>query len=64
MTDSSSKSAAARTSIAPSKLETLRGALDEAQAAVAGSDLHDYTASLLEEIDDERPRSDAQGSGM
>jgi antitoxin ParD1/3/4 len=46
------------------KLEALRGALDEAEAAVAANDLHDYTATLLEEIDDEEPRSDGQGSGM
>jgi antitoxin ParD1/3/4 len=46
------------------KLEALRSALDEAEAAVAGSDLRDYTATLLEEIDDEERRSYAQGSEM
>jgi len=46
------------------KLEALRGALDEAEAAAAGSDLHDYTATLLEEIDDEERQSYGQGSGM
>lgn len=46
------------------KLDALRGALDEAEAAVTGSDLHDYTATLLEEIDDEERQSYEQGSGM
>lgn len=46
------------------KLEALRGALDEAEAAVAANDLHDYAATLLEEIDDEERRSYGQGSGM
>jgi len=32
------------------KLEALRGALDEAEAAVAAGDLADYSPTLLEEI--------------
>jgi len=32
------------------KLEALRGALDEAEAAVAAGDLSDYSPALLEEI--------------
>ena len=32
------------------KLEALRAALDEAEAAVAAGDLTDYSSSLLEEI--------------
>lgn len=32
------------------KLEALRGALDEAEAAVAVGDLCDYSSTLLEEI--------------
>ena len=42
------------------KLEALRGALDEAEAAVAAGDLHDYSTTLLQEIDDEERRD----SGM
>lgn len=32
------------------KLEALRGALDEAEAAVAAGEMSDYSAALLEEI--------------
>jgi len=35
------------------KLETLRGALDEAEAAVAMGDLRDYSPTLLAEIHEE-----------
>ena len=46
------------------KPEALRGALDDAEAAVAANELHDYTASLLEGIDDKERGSYEQGSGM
>ena len=46
------------------KLEALRGALDEAEAAVAANELHDYTASLFEGIDGEARGSNEQGFGM
>ena len=36
------------------KLEALRGALDEAEAAVATGDLYDYTPTLFDDVDDER----------
>lgn len=35
------------------KLESLRGALDAAEAAVAAGDLHEYSVALVQEIDDE-----------
>lgn len=35
------------------KLKALRGALDEAESAVAAGDLFDYTPTLLEDIDKE-----------
>ena len=35
------------------KLEALRGALDEAEAAVATGDLYDYTATLFDDVDNE-----------
>ncbi|GAB6039810.1 type II toxin-antitoxin system ParD family antitoxin [Endothiovibrio diazotrophicus] len=43
------------------RLEALRTALDEAEAAVAADDLYDYTPSLLEEIEHESSLS-AQGA--
>ena len=33
------------------KLEALRGALDEAEAAVATGDLYDYTPTLFDDVD-------------
>lgn len=44
------------------KLEALRGALDEAEAAAAAGDLVDYSPTLLEEIDDRERESARQGS--
>ncbi len=35
------------------KLEAIRGALDEAEAAVAAGDLRDYSPTLLDELDEE-----------
>ena len=35
------------------KLDALRGALDEAEAAVATGDLYDYTPTLLNDVDEE-----------
>jgi antitoxin ParD1/3/4 len=35
------------------KLEALRGALDEAEAAVATGEIHNYGPSLFDEVDDE-----------
>lgn len=35
------------------KLEALRGALDEAEAAVTTGDLYDYTPTLFNDIDEE-----------
>lgn len=35
------------------KLEALRSALDEAEAAVAAGDLHEYSVAFVREIDDE-----------
>ncbi len=35
------------------KLEALRGALDEAEAAVATGDLYDYTPTLFNDADEE-----------
>ena len=35
------------------KLEAIRGALDEAEAAVAAGDLHDYGPALSDDIDKE-----------
>jgi Arc/MetJ-type ribon-helix-helix transcriptional regulator len=35
------------------KLEALRGALDEAEAAVATGDLYDYTPTLFDDVDNE-----------
>ncbi len=46
------------------KLEALRNALDEAEAAVADGDLTDYTASLLDEIDAEERAGFARSSGV
>ena len=35
------------------KLEALRGALDEAEAAVAEGDIYDYSPALFDDIDEE-----------
>ena len=35
------------------KLEALRGALDEAEAAVAAGDLYDYSPALFDDVDEE-----------
>ena len=35
------------------KLEALRSALDEAEAAVAEGDLYDYSLSLFDDVDEE-----------
>ena len=35
------------------KLEALRGALDEAEAAVAAGDLYDYSHALFDDVDEE-----------
>jgi hypothetical protein len=35
------------------KLEAIRGALDEAEAAVATGDLYDYTPTLFDDVDNE-----------
>ena len=35
------------------KLEAIRGALDEAEAAVAAGDLHDYSPALFDELEEE-----------
>ena len=45
------------------KLEALRGALDEAEAAIAAGDLVDYSPTLLEKLDDREREDDRQGSG-
>jgi len=45
------------------KLEVLRGALDEAEAAVATGDLYDYTPILFDDVDEEEkaiPTLDSQ----
>lgn len=45
------------------RLDALRGALDEADAALDGGDWEDWSPSLLEEIDEEervRPHPNAQ----
>lgn len=35
------------------KLEALRGALDEAEAAVAAGDLHEYTPALFDDVNED-----------
>ena len=45
------------------KLEAIRGALDEAEAAVAAGDLHDYSPALFDELEEEErvvPAPDSQ----
>ncbi len=42
------------------KLEVLRGALDEAEAAVAAGDIYDYSTSLFDDIDEEEKATSAR----
>ena len=44
------------------KLKALRDAFDEAEAAVASGDLHDYTDTLLEEIEAEAAAVDQENA--
>jgi len=44
------------------KLQALRGALDEAEAAVAAGDLYDYSPTLFDEFEDGEPATDTQDS--
>ena len=44
------------------KLESLRGALDEAETAVAAGDLYDYSATLFDNVDEEERVISAQDS--
>ena len=43
------------------KLEALRGALDEAEAAIAAGDLVDYSPTLLETLDERERENNRQG---
>ncbi|MDA9983185.1 type II toxin-antitoxin system ParD family antitoxin [Gammaproteobacteria bacterium] len=42
------------------KLDTLRGALDEAEAAVAAGDIYDYSPALFDDIDEEEKKTFAR----
>ncbi len=42
------------------KLEALRGALDEAEAAVAEGNIYDYSPTLFDDIDEEEKASTAR----
>jgi antitoxin ParD1/3/4 len=42
------------------KLEAIRGALDDAEAAVAAGDLYDYSPALFDDIDDEEKTNSSQ----
>lgn len=44
------------------KLEAIRGALDDAEAAVAAGDLYDYSPALFDDIDEEEKTISAQDS--
>jgi len=44
------------------KLEAIRGALDEAEAAVAAGDLYDYSPALFDDIDEEEKTISSQDS--
>ena len=44
------------------KLEALRGAFDEAEAAVAAGDLYDHTPTLFDDVDEEGKSIPAQNS--
>ena len=45
------------------RLSALRGALDEAEAAIAAGDLSDYGPTFLDEIEDGGRKRSPQGSG-
>ena len=45
------------------KLEAIRGALDDAEAAVAAGDLYDYSPALFDDIDEEEKTISSQDSG-
>jgi antitoxin ParD1/3/4 len=42
------------------KLDALRGALDEAEAAVAAGDIYDYSPALFDDIDEEEKKTFAR----
>ena len=42
------------------KLEALRGALDEAEAAIAAGDIYDYSSTLFDNLDEEEKAVPAQ----
>lgn len=44
------------------KLEALRGALDEAEAAVAAGDLYDYSSTLIDDDDEKEQVVSTQNS--
>ena len=44
------------------KLEAIRGALDEAEAAVAAGDLYDYSPALFDDIGEEEEMISSQDS--
>ena len=44
------------------KLEAIRGALDDAEAAVAAGELYDYSPALFDDIDEEEKTISAQDS--
>ena len=44
------------------KLEAIRGALDDAEAAVAAGDLYDYSPALFDDIDEEEKTISSQDS--
>jgi len=44
------------------KLEALRGALDEAEAAVAAGDLYDYSSTLFDDDDEKEQGISTQNS--
>jgi antitoxin ParD1/3/4 len=44
------------------RLEALRGALDEAEAAVAAGDLYDYSPAIFDTVDEEEPVGASQDS--
>ena len=44
------------------KLEAIRGALDDAEAAVAAGDLYDYSPALFDDIDEEEKTNSSQDS--
>jgi len=44
------------------KLEAIRGALDDAEEAVAAGDLYDYTPALFDDIDEEEKTISSQDS--